>query len=137
VTWLAEDIQRWFTGLCECHGPKATNNNALGRQHATQTVREEHADLDFINPVQYVKHLLEDLLQLQRQFQTKSTSFQQLEQVRPQLQNIIFPAHRQPIQRTHNQQRSRNQPMLDAYYNAVSMNGLKKTIKIAKKFFFI
>ena len=70
--------------------------------HATDNLTINTSNLDFVNPVQYVQHLLENFLQLQREFKTKSASTQQLQQVRPQLENIVFPKHRQSTQFTYN-----------------------------------
>ena len=55
-------------------------------------------NLDLIHPVKYVEHFLEHFLQLQWELKTQATSTQQLQQVCPQLQDIVLPTRRQPTQ---------------------------------------
>lgn len=56
----------------------------------------QKSHLHLIHPVHDVQHLLEDSLQAQVEFQSLASSFQELQEVVPQPQNIVF-AHRDTL----------------------------------------
>ena len=53
----------------------------------------QQANLQFFSGVQNVNHLLEILLQMQRLLKPATPGTQQLEEVIPQPQNIVFPTN--------------------------------------------